>query len=505
MSSSPPVRIGRYLILGEIGRGSMGVVYLARDPNLDRRIALKVMTVPPGSSQEESREMSERFLLEARAAALLNHPGIVTIYDADVDPETGQSFFAMEWVEGRSLKQIIEISGRLPYGKILSLGQQLAVAIGSAHQVGLVHRDLKPANILITPEWRAKILDFGIAKLASQQLTLTGHVLGSPYYMSPEQVRGDVLDGRSDLFSLGTVLYRMTTGLPPFEGESLATVTYKVVNIESRPLSEHRPTVPTELERVIETCLAKDPNDRPQSGEELAHEMSQIIETLGEIVEDEETAEPAVLWSAPTELRPSLSDEPDSKSFQANSEGPGPGWGWKLTTSRLAVASVTATAILILLLIGFGGGSLDGSHSDLAPSLPSSQPKTLDDPTPQAQPLKSSIEHSPEIPPKVTGLTVIFQNRLKVAELSITVDGEPQWNGLVYGWKNLFKRARGREIQQQVWVQPGHHRIRVHIRGKSMKAEAESTIEGIFYHDQPRFLRADFHPYRDQLELSWMD
>src|SRR5439155_3170485 len=200
--------IGRYEIDGEIGRGAMGVVYLARDPRLHRQVTVKTYSLPTGISEDLARQFHERFLREARAAASLSHPGIVTVYDAGEDSARGLPYIAMEFVQGESLKQRLAKGDRLDPVWVVAFGAVLADALHLAHRAGVVHRDIKPANILIREvDGAVKIADFGVARLKQSDLTQTGAPLGSPGYMSPEQIRGGAGDGRSDLFSLAVVLY----------------------------------------------------------------------------------------------------------------------------------------------------------------------------------------------------------------------------------------------------------------------------------------------------------
>src|ERR1700733_8812315 len=213
-------RFGRYEIIAELGRGAMGVVYKARDPKIDRFVAVKTVNL---SSQnvEEQHEYRERFFHEAQAAGRLLHPGIVTIFDTGEEPESRIPYLVMEYIPGQSLDRLLaEKTKKLPLDTALLLAGELAEALDHAHGQGVVHRDMKPANILVTPEGHAKIADFGIAKMNQANLTLPGHVLGTPAYMSPEQLEGVRVDHRSDLFSLGGILYRMVTGYAPFQGNS---------------------------------------------------------------------------------------------------------------------------------------------------------------------------------------------------------------------------------------------------------------------------------------------
>jgi len=239
MISTNKAYIGRYEILGEIGRGAMGVVYKARDPQIDRTVAIKTISLfdlEPADDQE----FRERFQQEARTAGRLSHPGIVAIFDVGSDPETNTPNIVMEYIAGSSLSKILlEDHGKVSLDPALQLVQEVAEALDYAHNEGVTHRDVKPANILLTPDGRAKLADFGIARLDQSQLTLPGRLLGSPAYMAPEQMKGEATDGRSDLFSLGVVLYRLSTGYRPFQGNSTATVCYKLLRQDPLPPSRN--------------------------------------------------------------------------------------------------------------------------------------------------------------------------------------------------------------------------------------------------------------------------
>jgi predicted Ser/Thr protein kinase len=255
--------IGRYIIERELGRGAMGVVYLATDPHLGRKVALKTWTLPDGVDPDLAAQFHERFLREARAAASLSHPGLVTVFDAGEDAARRLPFIAMEFVNGRSLKQKIEREGPLDRAWVLRAGALLAEALGVAHRAGIVHRDIKPANILIRDEdGAAKIADFGVAHLKSSELTQTGTAPGSPGYMSPEQIRSGALDGRSDLFSLAVVLYEALSGKRPFRGDDLVALTWSITNETQVPLSRQMKNCPVALDRFFDRALSKDPAKR---------------------------------------------------------------------------------------------------------------------------------------------------------------------------------------------------------------------------------------------------
>ncbi len=265
-------RFGRYEILAELGRGAMGVVYKARDPQIDRQVAVKTFSIR-GHDQEQEEEFRQRFVCEAQAAGRLHHPGIVAIFDVGHNPEDQSPYIVLEFVPGETLNKILIREKKLPLANALQLAEELAEALDYAHAQGVVHRDIKPANILVTEDGHAKIADFGIAKLNLSQLTLPGKVMGTPAYMAPEQLSGEGVDGRSDIFSLGVILYAMVTGHSPFHGNSATTVCFKVVNRDPVPASAFDLDLPRTLDAVIFRAMAKDPADRYQRGAELAHDL----------------------------------------------------------------------------------------------------------------------------------------------------------------------------------------------------------------------------------------
>jgi serine/threonine protein kinase len=221
-------RIGRYKIIRELGRGAMGVVYHAIDPNIGRPVAIKTINLGTVLKPDEQERLRERLFREARSAGILSHPGIVTIYD--VEQQGDLAYIAMEYVDGPTLDQVLSQPKALDPEQMFSVLAQTAVALDYAHGKGIVHRDVKPANIMIAAGGTVKITDFGIAKItASDQFTMTGSIVGTPHYMSPEQVQGQPVDGRSDQFSLAVIAFEMLTGEKPYTGEHLTTVVYKIV------------------------------------------------------------------------------------------------------------------------------------------------------------------------------------------------------------------------------------------------------------------------------------
>jgi len=260
--------VGRYEITGELGRGAMGVVYKALDPMIGRTVALKTMRLDVHGL--DAQEMVRRFQNEARAAGVLNHPNIVTIYDAG--EQDGIFYIAMEFIEGTTLYETLTEKRVLATDEVLQLARQISCGLDYAHSNGIVHRDIKPANIMITPNGTVKIMDFGIAK-SGGQVTNTGQVLGTPNYMSPEQVKGKPLDGRSDLFSLGVILYEMMTGEKPFVGQNVTTIIYKIVNETPITPRDLDVTVHPGLSAIVTKALAKAPDDRYQTGAEMVRDL----------------------------------------------------------------------------------------------------------------------------------------------------------------------------------------------------------------------------------------
>jgi len=256
-------KIGRYKILGELGRGAMGIVYEAEDPNLDRIVALKTI------------------VLEAKAAGKLNHPNIVTVYD--FGEEDGVAYLAMELVEGNDLRQRLkESAGQgLPALDAVDVAQQVAEGLGYAHERGIVHRDIKPGNIMLQPRGQAKIMDFGLARMrVADHKTSTGMVLGTPKYMSPEQVAGQPVDQRSDVFSLGIVLHEMLTGTRLFAGEDTPQIMHNVVHVEHEPPTRIKPELPAMLDFVVARALKKDPALRYQDAFELSADLGSCLAEL---------------------------------------------------------------------------------------------------------------------------------------------------------------------------------------------------------------------------------
>src|ERR1700757_2408159 len=272
MEKSETKQFGRYEILSELGRGAMGVVYKARDPQIDRLVALKTVSLW-GQEPDEEKEFRLRFMNEAQAAGRLHHSGIVSVFDVGENPENHDPYIVLEYVQGESLNRILSREKKISLERSLKLAEEIADALDYAHAQGVIHRDIKPANILITQDGRAKIADFGIAKLNLAHFTIPGRVVGTPAYMAPEQLVGEGVDGRSDLFSLGVILYAMVTGHSPFQGNSDTTVCFKVAKREAIAAGAFDLTLPPELDEVISRAMAKDPDQRYQRGSEFTQDL----------------------------------------------------------------------------------------------------------------------------------------------------------------------------------------------------------------------------------------
>jgi len=290
-------KAGRYQIVGELGRGSMGVVYQGFDPIIGRTVAIKTM-LTEGLSPQEFQEYKARFQREAQAAGILTHPNIITVYDFGEDG--GILFLAMEFLEGKSLEKVVQEQNVLPLETIVPIYDQVCSALDHAHRNKIVHRDIKPANIMLLQNGLVKLTDFGIAKIMSLGMTQAGQILGTPNYMSPEQVKGRQVDGRSDIFSLGVILYELVTGEKPFGGQNITTVIYKIINENPIPPRELDGTIHAGLNYVISKALAKNSDERYQTCRELAEDLRNY-KNLGGAASPQGTV---VLRTAPTAVGP---------------------------------------------------------------------------------------------------------------------------------------------------------------------------------------------------------
>ncbi|MEY2631418.1 MAG: hypothetical protein RIR00_72, partial [Pseudomonadota bacterium] len=272
--------LGRYQVEKELGKGAMGVVYLGRDPKINRVVAIKTMALAQEFDEDELEDVKSRFFREAETAGRLNHPNIVTMYDAGEEHDL--AYIAMEFLKGRDLVPYTKPDNLLPLPRLLSIVARVADALDYAHQNSVVHRDIKPANIMYEPEAdQVKVTDFGIARITDSSKTKTGMVLGTPSYMSPEQLAGKKIDGRSDLFSLGVTLYLLSCGRLPFVGESMAQLMYLITNEAPTDILSLRGDLPPALVAVLDRALNKHVEQRYQRGAEMAADLRAVLAEPG--------------------------------------------------------------------------------------------------------------------------------------------------------------------------------------------------------------------------------
>lgn len=276
--NGPPGTLGRYKVLKELGRGSMGVVYLGKDPTIQRFVAIKTMRLDEIDDHDKLQEVKARFFLEAESTGRLSHPNIVTIFDAGEEDDLG--YIAMEMLQGTTLKQWSRKPHLLPLEKLIPILATVADAMDYAHQQGVVHRDIKPANIMLTTDEAVKIMDFGIAKMATSSKTQTNIVLGTPTYMSPEQISGKKVDGRSDIFSLGVVMFELLTGRPPFMADNVSALLFAIAHTPHLSVKAIRPDLSPIVKKVLDRALQKDPALRYRRAGEFAMELRSCLEGL---------------------------------------------------------------------------------------------------------------------------------------------------------------------------------------------------------------------------------
>ena len=379
--------IGRYQITRELGRGAMGVVYLAVDPTIGRNVAIKTIRLSEVTDAEERAKLRERLFREARSAGILSHPGIVTIYDMEEHDEV--AFIAMEFVDGPTLDQLLSKREALAPERLKSILRQTAAALDYAHAKGIVHRDIKPANIMIASDGAVKITDFGIAKVTtSQQYTQTGTILGTPNYMSPEQVQGLAVTGRADQFSLAVIAFEMLTGDRPFTGEHLTTVVYKIVAEEPPPAQRLNPTLGPQIDAALRRGLAKKPEGRYNSCIEFINGLdAACANTQGwkNLPRGGSMSLPTVISETPTH---STRYSPGSTTEEVVARRKSR-WKWVLP---FAAALVVALGLIGLIALQFGpdlgttksAATTQTPPTQAPPTPPASTPPPTVTPTPPA-------------------------------------------------------------------------------------------------------------------------
>ncbi len=356
---------GRYRVVRKLGSGGMADVYLAEDEELGRRVAIKILN----DRHANDEQFVERFRREAKNAAGLSHPNIVSIYDRG--EAEGTYYIAMEYLDGRSLKELVLARGPLPIADAISFTRDVLVALRFAHRKGVVHRDIKPHNVMADADGRLKVTDFGIARAGASQMTEAGSIIGTAQYLSPEQARGSAVDQRSDLYSVGVVLYELLTGTVPFTGESPVEIAMKHLSDTPQPPSVKRPDIPPDLDMIVLRALAKNPEDRFQTAEEMDAELERVAQGAGVTTETADAATAVLsgtgLSGAPTAITPPRRPPPAARPSYRYDEPPPrrrPFWPWLL-------------ALLVVVLAGVAGwyaygqikDSLSGSGTVSVPPL----------------------------------------------------------------------------------------------------------------------------------------
>jgi tRNA A-37 threonylcarbamoyl transferase component Bud32 len=526
-------RFGRYEILAELGRGAMGIVYKARDPKINRVVAVKTVSLA-GQSPEEEQEYRERFFREAEAAGRLSHPGIVTIFDVGEEPDTRDPYIVMEFVGGESLEKLLSRDDhKLPVNAALQLALELAEALDCAHGQGVVHRDLKPANILLTEDGHAKIADFGVAKLNLANHTLAGRALGTPAYMSPEQLNGDAVDGRTDLFSLGVVLYTVLTGYRPFQGNSAVTVSFKVVNRDPIRATLLDTELPEGLDYIIDRAMAKDPAERYQRGMEMVLDIQELRagrEPWSKAkLPGSAAANKNVGQAANGRAKPSLGQPRIAAELIASAGALSLRQALSARIKRKSLAWRFAFAGLLVLGSGFGLWVVAFGPKGIAPaatepapiSAVAAQPagetqvatpvlskappkaavqevaKTLpaDRPIPPAPKARSkkSTDASPISSPAM--LEIEVHHRFEQAYLSVWVDDRLTYTHSLEGTDQkhlvVFHHLRGQDFHT-LQVPSGKRRLRVRVTSDGAISDQSATVVGDLIAGQNTVLRIDF-------------
>ena len=419
---------------------------------------------------DAEREYRERFVLEAQAAGRLSHPGIITVFDVAEDPETGTPYLVMEYVEGKSLGQLLSgENGRLPLRAALQLTQEVAEALHYAHAQGVVHRDIKPANILITADGHAKIADFGIAKLNQTHLTQHGRVLGSPAYMAPEQLSDERVDGRSDLFSLGVVLYFMLTGQRPFQGNSIATVCFKLAHHEPLAVATYDMSFPPELDLVVSRAIAKNPAQRYQSGAEMARDIQRLRVSCGFI--------------QTSDLQPDSIPHPMSDT------------GVRAATAALSRPASSRTWILALALLATAlvlAIYLRTPKIGLPPPDSFVVNRPADSLVPPPRPANAELHLEIEHPFTVARASVWLDNQLVYTQL---LHANPKSPLLV------FRKPQGHE-SHKVELPSGIHRVRVRVQSQATAYDQSRTLAFTLAPRGERTLRVNCDRKHNLLQLT---
>jgi serine/threonine protein kinase len=486
----------------------MGTVYRALDPTIDRIVAIKTVSVLTAGSAEE-QPYRERFFREAQAAGRLSHPGLVTIHDVGEDGATKTPFIVMEYVEGQTLQALLESAAgkQVTLEHRLDLVQQIAEALDYAHEQGVIHRDIKPANILVNSQGRAKITDFGVAKQLRTEFTVAGQVLGTPAYMSPEQLSGSALDGRSDLFSLGVILYWMLTGAKPFVGDTATTIAFNLVYKDPVPATQLNSSLPPEVNGVLSRALAKDPAKRYQRGNELAQDLEDLREGRKLVFARAATSQPE---HQKTVMQRAFGPMPAEPPGSSSSSSIAPGDVWRHLYGE-AIVRVRTLPRLVLSLLKNPQRSVEHGTEWLKSLLQAIRKAWA---VFWHLPLKARLAVGTTIVLLMTFSvnwalkgTLIVKGRhpFRSADLSISVDDKLIYTSKLSGTERttlgFFRRVQG-SISETVRLPAGKHRIQVRVRAPDEGYDVAEEIQGEFALREQRALLIRFSRGR-QLYLQW--
>jgi len=498
--AEPASRIGRYEIVRELGRGAMGVVYEARDPALDRTVALKV--IQPTVGGELARIAEERFIAEAQIAARLQHPGIVVVHDVGKDPATGSMFIALELLRGETLADLGE-KGPVDWPTVMRLVAQVARALHHAHLQGVVHRDIKPANIVVLPSGEAKVMDFGIARLESarQRLTSKGEFIGTPLYAAPEQASHEEVDGRADVFSLASVAYTLLTGEAAFLAPTIPGIVHRIVYEEPEPPSNHVAGLPPDVERVLARAMAKDPARRYPSAEAFADDAEDVLAGrparhagTDDLVLVEEPDSPLAALLDEGEAAPASAAPPVPDTATRPVPLPAPS-AQKSERSTL----VAAVLLCLLALILWVPRWTAVPASDPTPSKRASPaPKSSAPSASRSGPIAALFPAPPG------RLRIDFDYPFRSGTLRVYVDDELALEQELTGQqrkKALVFKSHSGSFSEELEVPPGLHEVRVEVRWED-NTRRERLI-GRFRSGTTHRLGASLGRIRRDLNLEW--
>jgi hypothetical protein len=475
--------LGRYRITGEIGRGMMGVVYRAVDPALGRTVALKTVSARLASSEEDRADFEARFMTEARAAALLSHPAIVTVHDLGRDEVTDTLYIALEYIEGRTLADVVRDQGPLTWRQALAIAGRIAGALDHAHQRGIVHRDVKPANIMLLASGEAKLTDFGIAKIDAADLTAPGDFLGTPSYMSPEQASGNPLDGRSDIFSLGGVLYFMITGRRAFDAPTVPGIMARIVHEPAAPIDPR--DLPPDAEYIVDRCLAKAPAARYPRARQMEEDVEDVLAGRPPRHRPE--------WADPEQTIPTDPGAATAPALRGTAGDAVVEW-----VDRLGWRGFAAIGLgLVLLLV---------AAAALQP--PGAEPVAAVEPSAAAPlpPVQAESVPAPSPVPGPARLDVSFRHPFRAATLKVWVDDdlvvEQQVAGRVIRDLLALKLRRG-TYRTTVDVPPGERVVRIEVDDDD-GFRSTRRIRGRFESEEKRTVIAIVDGLvRKDLTLGW--